>query len=470
MKSESQIIEYKENWRDEYLKWICGFANAQGGTLYIGVNDDKQIVGVKNSKQLMEDIPNKIVTTMGIVPNVNLLTDDGKDYIEIKVRPSNMPIAYRGQYHYRSGSTKQELKGVALQQFIMDKMGRTWDDIAVPNTSIDDLDRDAIDYFLQRAIEAGRYSDRETAASTEKVVQNLGLIERNGNLKAAALLLFTANPRQYFPGIEFKIGRFHTTESSLIIQDVIEGNILQMADKVMRTLKSMYLVSPIHYEGLQRIEELEIPEEALREVIYNAIVHKDYTGAPIQMRVYDDHIEVWNEGLLPDNLTTKQLFQQHSSHPRNKNIANVFFKAGFIESWGSGYEKITEGLQRAGLPMPIVQEVEGGVKVSIKRRTLDEIIKARDGQGKPKITDTLTKNVSDSVINNVINNKVGNLTKRQQLICNIIKENPYITANEMSATLSVASRTIYRDLAKLQKDNIVRHEGKNNSGIWVILE
>lgn len=466
MKSESQIIEYKENWKDEYLKWVCGFANAQGGTLYIGINDDKQIVGLGNSKQLMEDIPNKIVTTMGIVPDVNLFTEAGKNYIQIKVRPSNMPIAYKGKYHYRTGSTKQELKGVALQQFIMDKMGRTWDDIAVPDTSIDDLDRGAIDYFLQRAIEAGRYSNHETAASTEKVVQNLGLVEKNGNLKAAALLLFTSNPSQYFPGVEFKIGRFHTAESSLIIQDVIEGNILQMADKVMRTLKSMYLVSPIHYEGLQRIEELEIPEEALREVIYNAIVHKDYTGSPIQMRVYDNHIEIWNDGLLPDSLTTQQLFQQHSSHPRNKNIANAFFKAGFIESWGSGYEKITEGLQRAGLPMPIVQEVEGGVKVSIKRRSLNEIIKVLDS----KISTKGVANVSNDVTNNVTNKDTSKFTKRQKLICEIIKDNPHITANEMSATLSVTSRTIYRDLAKLQKENIVRHEGNTNAGIWVILE
>ena len=74
---ESQNTEYKESWRDEYLKWICGFANASGGRMYIGVNDDREIVGVANSKRLMEDIPNKIVTTLGIVTDVNLLQEDG---------------------------------------------------------------------------------------------------------------------------------------------------------------------------------------------------------------------------------------------------------------------------------------------------------------------------------------------------------------------------------------------------------
>lgn len=73
MQSESQNIEYKESWRDEYLKWICGFANAQGGTIYIGVNDNKDIIGVADSKRLMEDIPNKITNYLGIVADVNLL-------------------------------------------------------------------------------------------------------------------------------------------------------------------------------------------------------------------------------------------------------------------------------------------------------------------------------------------------------------------------------------------------------------
>ena len=83
MKSESQTIEYKESWHDEYLKWICGFANAQGGTLYIGVNDDKQVVGVKNAKRLMEDIPNMVKDRMGILIDVNLLESDGKEYLQL---------------------------------------------------------------------------------------------------------------------------------------------------------------------------------------------------------------------------------------------------------------------------------------------------------------------------------------------------------------------------------------------------
>ena len=119
--AESQNIEYKEAWRDEYLKWVCGFANAQGGTIYIGIDDAGNVVGVQNIKKLLEDIPNKIQSGLGIVADVNKHTKDGKDYLEIKVKPSAFPISYHGEFHYRSGATKQLLTGIALSEFIMQK-------------------------------------------------------------------------------------------------------------------------------------------------------------------------------------------------------------------------------------------------------------------------------------------------------------------------------------------------------------
>lgn len=111
---EKQNVEWKESWRDEYLKWICGFENAQGGKIYIGMNDDGTITGVADSKKLLEDIPNKVRDVLGIIVDVNLLEEEEKDYIEICVNPNTYPVNYKGEYHYRSGSTKQQLKGQAL--------------------------------------------------------------------------------------------------------------------------------------------------------------------------------------------------------------------------------------------------------------------------------------------------------------------------------------------------------------------
>jgi ATP-dependent DNA helicase RecG len=135
---ESQNVEYKRSWQDEYPKWICGFANAQGGSIFIGVNDKKEVVGVDNSKKLMEDIPNKVRDVLGIVVDVNLHEEDGKDNLEIVTEPYPYPVSYKGQYHFRSGSTKQELKGAALDRFMLRKQGKTWDGVPVPYLRLGD--------------------------------------------------------------------------------------------------------------------------------------------------------------------------------------------------------------------------------------------------------------------------------------------------------------------------------------------
>ena len=106
---EHQEIEWKESWRDEYLKWICGYANAHGGTLFIGKDDNGKVVGISDSKKLLEDLPNKITNAMGIIADVNLCTENGKDYLEIVVGKYPFLISYHGRYYYRSGSVLREI-------------------------------------------------------------------------------------------------------------------------------------------------------------------------------------------------------------------------------------------------------------------------------------------------------------------------------------------------------------------------
>jgi len=104
----------------------------------------------------MEDIPNKIVNYLGIIADVNLLQADNKPYTEINVSPSGVPISYKGAYRYRSGSTKQELKGSVLQQFILKRLGRTWDDLPCENATFSDIDPDALSYFFKKAANSKR--------------------------------------------------------------------------------------------------------------------------------------------------------------------------------------------------------------------------------------------------------------------------------------------------------------------------
>src|SRR5690554_2692259 len=173
--SESQNIEYKQSWRDEYLKWICGFANANGGVIFIGKDDNGKVVGVSDSKKLLEEIPNKVRDVLGILVDVNLYETKQGDYLEIVIEPYPNAISYKGQYHYRSGSTKQELKGAALDKFLLQKKGKLWDGVPVPNITTGDLKTETFDFFRKKAVKAQRIEEDVLTDTDENLIENLQL-------------------------------------------------------------------------------------------------------------------------------------------------------------------------------------------------------------------------------------------------------------------------------------------------------
>ncbi|MDR1951645.1 MAG: putative DNA binding domain-containing protein, partial [Bacteroidales bacterium] len=173
---ETQNIEYKSSWHDDYLKWICGFANAQGGRIYIGKNDAEEVVGLKDYKKQMDEIPNKIKNNLGITAEVNLLEEDKKHYIEIIVQSYSVPISLRGRYYFRSGSVKQELTGAALNEFLLKRAGKTWDDAVEPRASFVDIDEKSFKAYLVMSKEKGRLPDVE-GLTTEEIFDKLRLTE-----------------------------------------------------------------------------------------------------------------------------------------------------------------------------------------------------------------------------------------------------------------------------------------------------
>lgn len=351
MKSESQNTEYKESWHDEYLKWICGFANAQGGTIYIGVNDDKKIIGVPKAKRLMEDIPNMVKDRLGIIIDVNLLESDNKEYLQIVVPQSLYPISLRGRYYYRTGSTMQELKGASLDQFLLSHQGRTWDSVPLPGVTARQLDSESIDLFKKESVRSQRMAYDDVNGSRHDLLDMLHLYEGK-YLKRAAVLLFYPDPERFITGAYVKIGYF-INDADLQYQDEVHGSLFKQVSVTLDLLTTKYTKANIRYEGVQRIDELPYPVSALRECVLNSISHKSYgTFTPIQIRVYDDHISIWNPGSLPMGWTIDKLVHKHNSVPFNPDIANTFFRAGYIESWGRGIEKVILACKSYGCPKP----------------------------------------------------------------------------------------------------------------------
>ncbi len=349
--SESQNVEWKRRWRDEYLRWICGFANAEGGVLVICRDDDGEVVGLSGVRKLLEDIPNKVRDVLGIVVDVNLRTEAGKEYLEVVVAPQAHPVSYKGEYHYRSGSTRQELKGAALSRFLLRKQGLHWDGVPVPHARIEDLSEAAVDRFREEARRSGRLDAALLAEPTPALVDRLHLRERS-DLKRAALLLFHPDPEVFFTGAYVKIG-FFRDDVDLLYHDEIHGDLFTQVARTIDLLLTKYLRAGIRYEGIRRVESFPVPRSALREAVLNAVVHKDYaSGATIQISVYDDKLMIWNPGQLPPDWKAEDLLEKHESKPFNPDVAHTFFRVGLVEAWGRGIDLILADCRQAGVPTP----------------------------------------------------------------------------------------------------------------------
>lgn len=439
--TEHQNIEYKISWRDEYLKWVCGFANAQGGKIFIGIDDNGIITGVEDHKKLLAEIPNKTVNHLGLVVDVNLHQSGTRHYIEITVPVSSVPISYHGTYHYRSGSTKQELKGIALQNLLLKKIGKKWEDLPVEGTSLKSLNETTIQSFLRKAIANGRIPQNVEKIGTELLLKNLALLTDRGELTNAAVLLFGNTSTKVSVMASFKIGRFGKSNHDLLFHDVIESNLFETVDKVMEILQSKYLYRPISYNGIERMEPLEYPQTALREAILNAIIHKDYSSTFTFLRVYDDRLHIWNPGSLPEELSIDKLKQDHSSYPRNQNIANIFFKAGYIESWGRGINKILEACIEAGLPEPIIKEEQGGFSITLLKEIFTEdFIKNQD------------------------------LEVRQINALLYIKDHGSISNTEYQEIAQLSKRTATRDLQELVEKGYLQKSGTTGKGTFYLFQ
>ena len=477
MKPESQNTEWKRSWRDEHLKWICGFANAQGGILEIGKDDRGEVVGVSEVLSLLEEIPNKVQSLLGIVVDVNLRSDSGREYLVIVVEPHTNPISYKGQFHYRSGSTKQLLSGAALNRFLLERYGRTWDDVPWPGVRLSDLDDRTIDRFRRRAVESERLGPEVLDEPVDSLIENLNLRE-GAYLKRAAVLLFHRSPQQFIRDAYVKIGYFRGSE--LLYQDVVEGDLFAQVDRTMDLLYSKYSRALISYDGIYRVETFPVPREAMREAVINAIIHRDYASpTTIQIRVFDDRIAIWNAAHLAPEWATEQLAEELSSRPHNPRVAYAFFRVGMIEAWGRGIRRIVDVCREADNPTPTWRLESGGNGLWV-RFPFSDAYQAADAAARGIGTTQRTAASSGSFDQHPEN---GQKTSRkhpeggdtsQSLADRIIaflRANPSASRRVLVEGLQGATEgSVKYQLDKLKRLGRLRRVGPDRGGRWVVVD
>ena len=399
-------------------------------------------VGVQNGKRLLEEIPNKIQTNLGFLADVNLLSKNDLEYIEIIVSPSSYPVSYKGEYHFRSGSTKQVLRGTALTEFISSKTGIRWEDSVIEGVDVEDLDKESFDIFRREAVRSKRMTKDDLNMSNAELLDSLDLL-KDGKLTRAAVLLFHRTPQKWMFGTYTRIGKFGKG-SDLQYQDEVIGSLFMQAERVIELIYLKYLKAPITYDNLTRVETYPFPKDAVREALYNALVHSRWSaGIPIQIRIEDDAMYISNECVFPSDWTMESLLQRHQSRPYNPKIARAFFRAGYIESWGRGIQKIFEVCNEYGALQPkyVVHSEDIMLKLAAVSITDKHVLK--------------------------LDSKAENTALKMKIV-EYLQNQPTATQKELQEALNETRTHIQKIVKELVGEGKIERKGGKRFGYWEV--
>ncbi len=311
--------------------------------------------------------------------------------------------------------------------------------MVIPNVKVSDLDTSAFRIFREKALLSERLQKADLEMSNAELLDGLSLTE-NGELTRAAVLLFHHNPEKYVFGAFVKVGYFENG-ADLIYQDEFHGSLITVADQIVDTIYRKYFKGIISYEGITRVTDYPIPRPALREAIFNAMVHRDYTtGIPIQVKVFPDCVIVYNDGRLPETWTVDHLLRKHRSRPYNPKIAYAFYRAGYIETWGRGIERITDACKDAGKREPLFEVSPGEISVTF-------------------FTDVnIGENIGDRIGEN----------KTQSKILRLMRFNPTISAKAIAAEIGIAPRNVEAHIRSMKKAGSIERVGAAKGGRWIV--
>lgn len=348
----------------------------------------------------------------------------------------------------------------------MKKTGLRWEDATVDDVRVEDLDDESFKIFRREALRRGRMTEEELNVPNEELLQKLHLMSE-GKLKRSAVLLFYNDPAIVQNGSLVQVGKFGEG-ADLLYQDMFEGSLITTADKIIDVIYLKYLKAKITFEHDRRVETYPYAREAIREAVFNAMIHNCYMfGSPIQIRIEDEQIIISNQCILPEGWTVETFMETHESMPYNPDIANVFYRAGYIEHWGRGIQKICDACRNLGAELPTYQLRGNSLRVffpALKSALIDV-------PNFPKRQDDVLDDwdVGNHVGN--VGNHVGNDTENdnnlESEILKLIHSDCYITVAEIARRLSRTTRTIERYTRNLREEGkLVRHG--STRGYWEV--
>jgi len=434
---EGQCVEFKESLRllNEIGECISAFSNSNNGVILVGVSDSGKVVGASVGKNSLEELAGFIKrnTDSAVFPRIVVEGVQGKKVVVVSVGEcSEKPVFFRKEAFERVGKTNQKLSASEIRKLAKESGERIyWDERICREAGLKEIDEEKVKWFLKTAKERRGFEIEYD--SIEEALRKLKLLKNEG-LTNACFLMFAKDPQKFFLQDEAKCGRFKgTTTKEFIDMNEFSGPAFEQVDDVEKfVLKNIKRAAWIEPGKVKRQEKWEYPMDSVREAITNAIVHRDYQSpSKVQVRIFDDRIEVWNPGSLPKGWTVKTLKEEHESIPSNPLLARMFFLIKYIEEWGRGTTDMVKDCSNYGLPEPEFKDTGTSIVVIFRKSKLTE-----EHLEKMKLND------------------------RQKEIINYLKEHKKMTSTEYAERFNITKRTALTDLKGLVKKGIATAKGK----------
>ena len=466
---ESINIEYKVEMpkkSEKYMKTVVAFANGRGGRIVFGVDDKTlNIVGMNPDTifQTMDSITNAISDSCEpkIYPDVTLQSIDDKTIIVVEIHPGPMRPYYiknkglvDGTY-VRVAGTSRHAEGYMLKELILEGQNRYFDNEPCEYLEINEDDiKDLCDKMKKIAIE-NTWNDEEKAAIrdvTKNILITWGLLkEDNGKIIPTNAYALLTGKMQIQPTIQCAVFKGKTRayfvdrrEFSGPIQDQVQLAFQYVLEKINMGMQ---------IKGIYRQDVYELPINSVRELIANAVAHRNYLEpGNIQVAIFDDRLEVTSPGMLLNTVSIKKMIEGYS-RLRNPAIANAFAYMKIIEKWGTGIPRILRECKEYGLKKPELIDFDGDFRVNMYRR-----------EEKSKTTQTTTQTTTQITTQTTIK-----LTKNDHEILQVIQNNPALSQKEIAMELGWTVDRVKYYLNKMKKQEAIRRIGSSHKGYWELL-
>ena len=483
---ESKNVEFKENLPEKsikYMKSVVAFANGAGGRIIFGIADKtREAVGFDKEDVFpkMDAIANAISDSCepAIIPDITLQTVDGKTIIVVEISEGRQRPYYikalgkEGGVYVRVAGTTRLADEYMIKELMFEGSSRHFDQALCAGLNITDEDIDALCKAMREQAIKNANNEEQKALVKEVGRQQLrywGLsIERDGKdypSNAYAILtgcggLHVATQCGVFKG---------TTKEIFVDRREYTGPLWEQIEEAFQfVLRNIHLGAEI--VGVYRQDVYEIPPDAIRELIINAIVHRSYLDhGTIQVAIYDNRLEITFPGKLPMGQTLERMKEGYSKI-RNETLAHAFSYMNLIEHWGSGIPRIIGKVKAAGLREPEFIGGEVDLRINIYRRQVNAVVGTDNADTVPDSADTVPDNgvkMPDSA--RIVPDTTGILpdNEQEQQIYKYVLENGFITASKVAELLAVKQRRARAVLRDMVEGNYLRKEGAARSTIYV---